>query len=175
MCKCKCYVHINHTKKWTSIKLFEPTYPPPCSPQALVIFTDLRLSYISIGLGKVLVHNTFYFYYFIERNRNVFNFFFKKDFFVPRTWSGCYDQISEFFLLRKFHVVRVYIYLPGVVIWQHIHPSTLHSFWEEGWQDSSCLRFFLGLRIIGILLIYWNEARVTYRQETSHSFLRIIC
>ena len=32
------------------------------------------------------------------------------------------------FLLRKFGVVLVYIELPGVVIWQHIHPSTLHSY-----------------------------------------------
>ena len=30
--------------------------------------------------------------------------------------------------------------LPGVVIWQHIHSSTLHLFWEEGCQDSSCPR-----------------------------------
>ena len=37
--------------------------------------------------------------------------------------SGCYDQISEFFLLRKFGVF--YIDLQGVVIWQHIHPSML--------------------------------------------------
>ena len=44
------------------------------------------------------------------------------------------------FLLRKSGVVCVYIYLPRVVIWQHIHP-----YWKEGWQDSSC---FLGLRII---------------------------
>ena len=44
------------------------------------------------------------------------------------------------FLLRKFGIVWVYIDLPGVVIWQHIHPSTLYSYWEEGWQDSSCLR-----------------------------------
>ena len=66
------------------------------------------------------------------------------------------------FLLRKFSVVWVYIDLPGVVIWQHIHPSMLHSYWEEGWQDSSCLK-------AGILLIYWNEAQLPYRQETSHS------
>ena len=50
------------------------------------------------------------------------------------------------FLLRKFGVAWIYIDLPGVVIWQHIHPFMLHSYWEEGWQDSSCR--FLGLRII---------------------------
>ena len=47
---------------------------------------------------------------------------------------------------RNFSIAKVwccngYIDLPGVVIWQHIHPSTLHSSWEESWQDSS----FLGL------------------------------
>ena len=50
--------------------------------------------------------------------------FFNKDCFVPRTWSGYYDQISEFFLLGRFDVVWVFIDLPGVVIWQHIHPSS---------------------------------------------------
>ena len=35
---------------------------------------------------------------------------------------------SQIFLLRKFGVVWVYIDLPGVVIWQHIYPSTHASF-----------------------------------------------
>ena len=33
-----------------------------------------------------------------------------------------------FFLLKKFGVVCAYTALPGVVIWQYIHPSMLHSF-----------------------------------------------
>ena len=33
----------------------------------------------------------------------------------------------NFFPLQKFGIVWVYIDLIGVVIWQHIHPSTLHS------------------------------------------------
>ena len=43
---------------------------------------------------------------------------------VNWNWSGCYNQISDFFLLRKFGVVWVFIDLRGVEIWQHIHPSS---------------------------------------------------
>ena len=72
-------------------------------------------------------------------------YFFKRVFFWPQDMIGFLRSNLGIFLLRKFGVVWVYIDLPGVVIWQHIHLSTLHSFWEKGWQDSSC---FLGLRII---------------------------
>ena len=48
--------------------------------------------------------------------------FFLKRFFVPRTWSVCCDQISDFFL--KIWCCMGFCYLPGVVIWQHIHPSS---------------------------------------------------
>ena len=44
------------------------------------------------------------------------------------------------FLLQKFGVVAgFWIDLPGVEFFQQIHPSTLHLYWEEGWQDSSDL------------------------------------
>ena len=46
------------------------------------------------------------------------------------------------FSIQKFGVVWVSIDLPGVVIWQHIHPSMFYSFWEEGWQDSSYLTVY---------------------------------
>ena len=42
--------------------------------------------------------------------------------FVPRT-----NRISEFFYFESLVLSGFYIDLPGVVIWQHIHPSTLHS------------------------------------------------
>jgi len=35
------------------------------------------------------------------------------------------------------------------------------------------IKGFMGLSAV-ILLIYWNKARVPYRQETSHSLLPII-
>ena len=74
-------------------------------------------------------------------------------------------------LWRKLGVVLGYIHLPGVVIchWQYSHPSTLHTYWEEGWQDSS---WFLGLRIIECR----NSSDILeYRQKTSHLLLPIIC
>ena len=57
------------------------------------------------------------------------SFFLKEIFFVPRTWSGCYDQISEFFLLRKFGVVLVFILIyQGLNFGStFIHPRFIHS------------------------------------------------
>jgi len=67
--------------------------------------------------------------------------FFLKRFFVPRTWSGCYNQISEFFLLQRFGVVWVFIDLPGVVIGQHIHPhhslGSIHLDLLSCWVEST--------------------------------------
>ena len=66
--------------------------------------------------------------------------FFKRDFL---SWG--HDRVVKINYLRILSIARVwcclgfYIDLPGDVIWQHIHPSTLHSYWEEGWQDSNCL------------------------------------
>jgi len=54
-------------------------------------------------------------------------YFFKR-FFLPQDMIGLLRPNLGIFLLRKFGVVWVYIDLPGVVIWQHIHLSTLHSF-----------------------------------------------
>ena len=63
-----------------------------------------------------------------------------KEIFCPQDMIGLSRANLGIFLLRMFGVVCVYIDLPGVVFWQHIHPSTLHLYWKEGWQDSSCLR-----------------------------------
>ena len=57
---------------------------------------------------------------------------FQKRFFCPHDMIGLLQSNLGIFLLGKFGVVWVYIDLPGVVIWQHIHSSTLHSYWEEG-------------------------------------------
>ena len=77
-----------------------------------------------------------------------FKFFFK-EIFCPQDTIGLLRSNLGILLLRKFGIVWVYIDLPGVVIWQHIHPSTLHLYWEEDWQDSSCLRDSLNF-------IRWN-------------------
>ena len=53
----------------------------------------------------------------------------KEIFFVPQDMIGLLRSNLGIFSIAK---VGFYIDLPGVVIWQHIHPSTLHSFWEEG-------------------------------------------
>ena len=63
-----------------------------------------------------------------------------KIFFCPQYIIGLLRSNLGIFQLWKFVVVWVYIDLLGVVIWQHIHPSMLHLFWKEGWQESSCLR-----------------------------------
>ena len=75
---------------------------------------------------------------FSERKINFLNAFYetsktgkyclKKRFFCPQDMIGLLRSNLGIFLLRKFGVVWVYIDLPGVVIWQHIHPSTLHSY-----------------------------------------------
>ena len=90
-------------------------------------------------------------------------------------FSSYYDQISELFYCESLLLIGFGIDLPGVVIWQHIHPSTLHSFWVKGLTRFQLPKGFLGLRSAGILLIYWNVARVPRREETSHSLLQIIC
>ena len=59
----------------------------------------------------------------------------KKKNFVPRTWS-------EFFYCESL----VFFYLPGVVLWQHIHPSTLHLYW--GLTRIQLPKGFLVLRIV---------------------------
>ena len=75
-------------------------------------------------------------------------YLFLKEIFCPQDMIGLLrSNLGIFSIAKVWCCLGFYIALPGVVIWQHIHPSTLHSFWEEGWQDSSCLRFFLGLRI----------------------------
>ena len=71
------------------------------------------------------------------RNTNLISFL-KEIFFCPKDMIGLLLSNLGIFQLQEF-VVWVFIDLPGVVIWQHIHPSTLHSYWEEGWQDSNCL------------------------------------
>ena len=55
-----------------------------------------------------------------------------KRFFRPEDMIGLLKSNLRIFLLREFGVVWIYIDLPGIVIWQHIHPSTLHSYLEEG-------------------------------------------
>ena len=58
---------------------------------------------------------------------------FKKRFFVPRTWSGCYHQISDFFSIPKIWCcLGFYIDLPGVVI----HPSSFT--WINHYELLSC-------------------------------------
>ena len=49
--------------------------------------------------------------------------FFWKRFFRPQDMIGLLQSILGIFRLRKFGVVWVYFDLPGVVIWQHIHPT----------------------------------------------------
>ena len=49
--------------------------------------------------------------------------------------------------MHKFGVEGVFnIDLPGVVIWQHVHQSTLHLFREEGWLQLP--KGFLDLKIL---------------------------
>ena len=47
--------------------------------------------------------------------------FLKKDFLSPGHDRVVTIKSRNFFLLRKFGVVWVYIDLPGAVIWQNIH------------------------------------------------------
>ena len=92
----------------------------------------------------------------------------KKIFFVPG-----HDRVvttkPRNFSVAKVWCCMVYIDLPGVVIWQHIHPSTLHSYWEEGWQDSSCLRAILRPENNSVQEFFWytgmRPGRVTHSRE----------
>ena len=55
-------------------------------------------------------------------------------FFCPQDMIGLLRSNLGIFWLQKFGVYtygRVYIDLPGVVICQHIHPSTLLSYTEK--------------------------------------------
>ena len=102
-----------------------------CNFEINNLFVRIYIKIFFIDFSHVL-------FIFYTKNLKVFSTSKKMRFFCPQDMIG---------LLRSNHCdwccLCLYIYLPGVVIWQHIHPSTLHSFWEEGWQDSSCLRFFL--------------------------------
>ena len=62
----------------------------------------------------------------------------KNRFFCHQDMIGLLRSNLGFFSAAKvWCCLGFYIDLPGVVIWQHIHPSTLYSYWEEDWQDSS--------------------------------------
>ena len=111
---------------------------------------------------------------FLANTEQIWKLFLKEIFLSPG-----YDRVASiksriFFILRKFGVVWVYIDLPGVVIWQHIHPCPTSFIRRRG-----LTRFklgFLGLRIIKCRnssdILEWG--RVPYRQETSQSLLTII-
>jgi len=59
-----------------------------------------------------------------------------------RNYFYCESLVLSGFIL-------INIDLPGVVIWRHIHPSTLHSYWEDrGLTRFQLPKGFLGLRII---------------------------
>ena len=60
---------------------------------------------------------------------------------------GLFQLNHRIFLLRELGVAWVYIDLPGVVFWQHIHTSTLYSYWEEGWEDSKAWESFVSLSL----------------------------
>ena len=56
-------------------------------------------------------------------------YFFLKRFFCPQDMIGLLrSNLGIFSIAKVWCCLGFYIDLPGVVIWQHIHPSTLHSF-----------------------------------------------
>ena len=66
-----------------------------------------------------------------------------KEIFCPQDMIGLLRSNLGIFAIAIAKVwccLGFYFDLSGVVFWEHIHPSKLHSSWEEGWQDSSSLR-----------------------------------
>ena len=83
----------------------------------------------------------------IEKNwwcRNIF----LKNFFVPRTWSGCYDQISEFFDCESsvlFGFTLIYHGSCFLAAHSSVHASFIL---RRGLTIFKLPKSFLGLRIV---------------------------
>ena len=86
--------------------------------------------------------------YFMYKVFMVPNVNFLKEFFCPQDMIKSQNYFyCESLVLSGFILIN--IDLPGVVIWRHIHPSTLHSYWEDrGLTRFQLPKGFLGLRII---------------------------
>jgi len=85
--------------------------------------------------------------YYLGTNVQTKSFFLKR-FFVPRTWSGCYNQILDFFLCKS-------LVLSGFLYWSTrgcnlaAHSSIHASFiLRRGLTRFQLPKRFLGLRII---------------------------
>jgi len=108
-------------------------------------YYNLKLSIFFQWIVKLKFHNIFYLFYVQLAKNPCCQGYLKSLPPFTCTWIILPWKKEIFFdprllrsNLRIFSVAKVwcclgfYIDLPGVVIWQHIHQSMLHSSWEEG-------------------------------------------
>ena len=75
-----------------------------------------------------------------------FYYFFLKIFFVPRTWSGCYDQIPEFFYCESLVLSGFILTYQGLLYGStFIHPSIIL---RRRLTRFKLPKGFLGLKIV---------------------------
>ena len=75
-----------------------------------------------------------------------FYYFFLKIFFVPRTWSGCYDQIPEFFYCESLVLSGFILIYQGLLYGStFIHPSIIL---RRRLTRFKLPKGFLGLKIV---------------------------
>ena len=75
-----------------------------------------------------------------------FYYFFLKIFFVPRTWSGCYDQIPEFFYCESLMLSGFILTYQGLLYGStFIHPSIIL---RRRLTRFKLPKGFLGLKIV---------------------------
>ena len=132
---------------YTNTPLFSRSKHQGCFPPLfyIIIFIFLLLKFPCVYniIVHIIIHSHGYSQPFPALGIKISFTVFSK--YISKFGWALWPALLYIFLRRDFlsqgHDRVVTIKSRGVVIWQqHIHPSTLHSSWEVGWQDSSCLR-----------------------------------
>ncbi len=128
-------------------------------PSSLLVFTGTGILFYNYVLenfflmlflweGGELYSSFYLFPWYRIQNTDIQRIFFQRDFFCPQNMIGLLWSNLGIFSIAKVWRVSGFLNWSsrGCNLAAHlsIHAS---CYWKEGWQDSSCLRFFLGLRI----------------------------
>jgi len=93
----------------------------------------------------------------------------------------CHDRVVKikswnFSIAKVWSCLGFYIDLPGVVIWQHIDPFTLHSYWEESLTRFQLPKILLRLwpSVLSLELIKCRSPCPTLVLKKLNMLIRII-